>query len=95
MSDRAAWAALADVFDSPISVYTRREAIEDGVLMDCRDGEHAVREPGDLAKLTTEHHGPDTPVVLTQALVALIQKGRFSWFAPYCFAIGLAAVLAS
>jgi undecaprenyl-diphosphatase len=26
-------------------------------------------------------------------LVGLIKKGRFSWFAPYCFAMGLFAVL--
>lgn len=48
-----------------IHSYSREEAIADGVLVDA--------QLGDFADVTRQHHGP-TPVAMTAALFALIEK---------------------
>lgn len=58
---------LTEIFGEPISVYTREQAIEDGVLVDA-----AV---GDFAEVTEQHFGRDRGgVVMTAALFALIER---------------------
>ncbi len=49
----------------PIHVYTRAQAIADGVLVDA--------QVGDLQQVSRQHFG-DTPVAMTAALFALIEK---------------------
>lgn len=53
-------------FSPPISVYTREQAIEAGVLVDARAGE--------LADVTRQHFGPDMPVVMTAGVFQLIKR---------------------
>ena len=57
--------SLSDFWGEPIHTYTREQAIEDGLLIDA--------QVGDLADVTRQHFG-DTPVAMTAALFALIQK---------------------
>ncbi len=55
----------ADFWGEPIHVYTRAQAIADGVLVDA--------QVGDLRDVTRQHFGND-PVAMTAALHALIER---------------------
>lgn len=57
---------LGAIFGEPIHVYTREQAIEDGVLVDARIG--------DLAEVTAQHVPGGAPVVMTAGLFGLIEK---------------------
>lgn len=58
-------ASLSEIFGEPIYVYTREQALEDGVL--------ANAQVGDLAEVTRQHVG-SIPCVLTSGLFGLIQR---------------------
>jgi len=58
---------MIELFGEPISVYTREQALEDGVLVDA--------QVGDFEEVTAQHFGPDAgAVVMTSALFATIEK---------------------
>lgn len=58
---------IEELFGPPISVYTREQALEDGVLVDAR--------AGDFAEVTAQYFPPAAgPVVMTRELFELIRR---------------------
>jgi len=58
---------MEEIFGEPIHVYTREQAIEDGVLVDAK--------VGDFAEVTAQHFGADAgEVVMTASLFGLIER---------------------
>ena len=55
-----------DFWDEPIHVYTRQQAMEDGVLVDA--------SAGDLASVSLQHFGPNARVAMTAGLYELIRR---------------------
>ena len=58
--------AFDDFWGEPIHVYTRQQAIEDGVLFDASSGE--------LESVSLQHFGPKAHVAMTAALHHLIER---------------------
>lgn len=63
MSDPA---SMFELFGEPIHVYTREQALEDGVLVDAR--------MGDFAEVTRQHVPGEIPVFMTRGLFELIRR---------------------
>lgn len=63
---REARADTDDFWGEPIHVYTRQQAIEDGVLFDASSG--------DIAPVSLQHFGPKAHVAMTAALHDLIER---------------------
>jgi len=59
--------SMEELFGEPIHVYTREQALEDGVLVDAK--------VGDFADVTAQHFGSDAgEVVMTAALFETIKR---------------------